>query len=192
MSVEAIELVDGEIVVRPYRVEDIPALYEAARESIPELSVWMPWCHPDYSIDESRSFILSRAEAWKRDAEYGFGIFAQVSGRYLGGVGLNFVNRNHDLVNLGYWVRSSATGRGIASSATRLVARFAFERLGFQRVEILAATGNVASQRVAEKAGAVKEAVLRKRLRLHGKPVDGVLYSLVAEDLMPSSASGTQ
>ena len=183
MSQELVELVDGDIVVRPYRSEDIPALYEAARESIPELAAWMPWCHPDYSLDETRSCILSRDEAWKRDSEYGFGIFDKQSGRYLGGVGLNFVNRNHDLVNLGYWVRTSATGRGIASSATRLVARFAFEHLGFQRVEILAATGNLASQRVAEKAGAVKEAVLRKRLRLHGKPVDGVLYSFVAEDL---------
>jgi RimJ/RimL family protein N-acetyltransferase len=41
----------------------------------------------------------------------------------------------------------------------------------------------VPSQRVAEKAGAVKEAILRKRIRLHGEPVDAVLYSLVAEDL---------
>ncbi|MEA2205760.1 MAG: hypothetical protein QOE77_2536 [Blastocatellia bacterium] len=47
----------------------------------------------------------------------------------------------------------------------------------------LVAAGNVPSQRVAEKAGAVKEAILRKRIRLHGEPVDAVLYSLVAEDL---------
>lgn len=191
MNVQPVELVDGEIVVRPYRTEDIPALYEAARESIPELSAWMPWCHADYSIAETRSFILSRAEAWARDAEYGFGVFDKKSGRFLGGVGLNFVNRNHDMANLGYWVRSSATGRGVAAKATRLVARFGLERLGFQRLEILAATGNVASQRVAEKAGAVKEAVLRKRLRLHGKPVDGVLYSLVVEDLIQGNLSET-
>jgi RimJ/RimL family protein N-acetyltransferase len=63
-----------------------------------------------------------------------------------------------------------------------LVARFGIEELKFQRLEILAATGNLPSQRVAEKTGAVKEAVLRQRLRLHGEPVDAVLYSLVAED----------
>jgi ribosomal-protein-serine acetyltransferase len=183
MTVELVELVDGEIVVRPYRSEDIPALYEAARESIPELSAWMPWCHANYSIDETRTFILSRAEAWARDAEYGFGIFTKKSGRFLGGVGLNFVNRNHQMANLGYWVRSSETGRGVAAKAAKLVAQFGLDRLGFQRIEIIAATANVASQRVAEKTGAVKEAVLRKRLRLHGEPVDGVLYSLVAEDI---------
>lgn len=183
MSVGLIELTDGDIVVRPYRADDIAAVYEAARESILELSRWMPWCHPNYAIEETRAFILSRPEAWERDAEYGFGVFNQPDGRFLGGVGLNFMNRVHQLANLGYWVRSTETGRGVASRATRLVAGFALAQLGLQRVEILAAVGNLPSQRVAEKAGAVKEAVLRKRLRLHGEPVDAVLYSLVIGDL---------
>lgn len=181
MSAELVELTDGEIVVRPLRAGDIPAVCEAALESIPEISRWMPWCHADYSIEDTKSFILSRREAWDRDAEYTFGSFR--AGRFLGGVGLSFINRIHLMANLGYWVRSTETGRGVASSAVRLVARFGFEHLGLQRIEILAATGNLPSQRVAEKAGAVKEAVLRKRLRLKGEPVDAVLYSLVAEDL---------
>ncbi|HEY3026178.1 MAG TPA: GNAT family protein [Pyrinomonadaceae bacterium] len=179
----SVELADGEIIVRPYRPEDIPALFEAARASIPELSVWMPWCHPNYSIEETKSFILSRPEQWAKDAEYGFGVFSREDGRFLGGVGVNFINRVHDMANLGYWVRSSETGRGIASKAARLVAQFGLGQLGFQRIEILAATANIASQRVAEKAGALKEGVLRNRLRLHGQPVDAVLYSLIAEDL---------
>jgi ribosomal-protein-serine acetyltransferase len=178
-----VELTDGGLLVRPYRADDIPALYEAARESIPELSPWMPWCHANYSIEETTSFILSRPECWEKDAEYGFGVFNHADGRFLGGVGMNFINRIHQMANLGYWVRTTETGRGVASRATRLVSRFGFEKLGFQRIEILAATGNVPSQRVAEKAGAVKEAVLRQRLRLHGTPVDAVVYSLVAGDL---------
>jgi RimJ/RimL family protein N-acetyltransferase len=183
MGAMSVELADGEIIVRPYRPEDIPALFEAARASIPELSEWMPWCHPNYSIEETRSFILSRPEQWAKDAEYGFGVFSREDGRFLGGVGVNFINRVHDMANLGYWVRSSETGRGIASKAARLVAQFGLGQLGFQRIEILAATANIASQRVAEKAGALKEGVLRNRLRLHGQPVDAVLYSLIAEDL---------
>jgi RimJ/RimL family protein N-acetyltransferase len=182
VDIQSVELTEGDIVVRPYRVEDIPLVYESARESLPAISRWMPWCHPNYSIEETKEFVLSRAERWDNDAEYGFGIF-RPGGRHLGGVGVNFINRIHQMANLGYWVRSSETGQGIASRATRLVGRFAVEQLGLQRIEILAATGNVPSQRVAENAGAVKEAVLRKRLRLHGEPVDAVLYSLVAEDL---------
>src|SRR6266516_4309987 len=184
MDVMNVELADGELIVRPYRPDDIPALFEAARASIPELSKWMPWCHADYSIEETKSFILSRPERWAKDAEYGFGVFSREDGRFLGGVGMNFIYRVHHGAKLGYWIRSSETGRGVAAKAARLVAQFGFEQLAFQRIEILAATSNVASQRVAEKTGALKEGVLRHRLRLHGQPVDAVLYSLIAEDLL--------
>lgn len=85
--------------------------------------------------------------------------------------------------NLGYWVRTSRTRSGVASAATRLIARFGFLSLGLQRLEIVVAVGNQASERVAEKAGATREGVLRKRLLIHGQPHDAVLYSLVAEDL---------
>ena len=184
MDVMTVELADRELIVRPYRPDDIPALFEAARASIPELSEWMPWCHPDYSIAETKSFILSRPEQWAKDAEYGFGVFSRQDGRFLGGLGMNFINRVHQVANLGYWVRSSETGRGVAAKAARLVAQFGLEQLAFQRIEILAATRNIASQRVAEKTGALKEGVLRNRLRLYGQPVDAVLYSLIAEDLL--------
>jgi ribosomal-protein-serine acetyltransferase len=176
------ELSDGQILIRPYRAEDTRAVYEAVRESINEISVWMPWCHPDYAIEETSTFISTREEAWSNDREYTFGIFDAGTQQFLGSTGLNFINRVHNCANLGYWVRSSCTGRGVASRATRLVARFGLESCGLQRIEILAAVGNHASQRAAEKSGALREAVLRKRLLLWGQPQDAVLYSFIAED----------
>lgn len=179
MTVEPIE---GALLIRPYREEDASALYEAARESLPEVSPWLPWCHENYSIEESREFTSSRAIASQGDEWYSFAIFEREGGRFLGGVGLNFFNRVHQMANLGYWVRTSAARRGVATSATRAVARFGFEQLGLQRIEIVAAVSNLASQRVAEKAGAVREGLLRKRLLIRGEPQDAVLFSLVAED----------
>jgi ribosomal-protein-serine acetyltransferase len=178
-------LSDGTVMIRPYRAEDIEVMYEAVRESVAEVSPWLPWCHAGYTIEETTTFVTARAEAWKNGEAYGFGVFDAVTGAYLGGVGLNFVNRIHQCANLGYWVRTSATGCGVASRAARLAARFALEQLGFQRVEILAAVGNHASQRVAEKAGAAREGILRKRLLVNGQPQDAVLYSLIAEDFNP-------
>ncbi len=160
---------------------NINALYEAARESIAEVSAWLPWCHENYSIEESREFILSREKAAGGEW-YSFGIFEKDTGGFLGGIGLNFINRVHQMGNLGYWVRTSASGKGIATKAARLVARFGFEQLGLRRIEIHAAVGNLASQRVAEKIGAVREGVLRERLLIRGGPQDSVLFSLLPED----------
>ena len=176
-------LTDDDILVRPLRLDDAQALYEAARESIPEVSPWLPWCHENYAIEETREFLSSRNNSENSEEAYSFGIFDKASERFLGGVGLNFFNRVHQIANLGYWVRTSATGKGTASKATRLVAQFGLTQLGLQRIEILAAVPNIASQRVAEKAGAVREGVLRKRLLIRGVSQDAVLFSLVAEDL---------
>ena len=179
-----LELIEGPILIRPFREEDAGALYEAVRESISEVSPWLPWCHQNYSIEESREFIGSRELASQGGEWYSFGIFEADSGRFLGGVGINFINRVHQMANLGYWVRTSAAGRGVATRATRLAARFAFEQLGLHRIEIVAAVGNIPSQRVAEKACARREGVLRNRLLINGESLDAVLFSLVPEDVL--------
>jgi len=176
-------MTDGDIFVRPIRLDDAEALFEAAHESIREVSQWLPWCHQNYAIEETREFLASRVNPVNSEEAYSFGIFNKSDERFLGGVGLNFFNRVHQMANLGYWVRTSETGKGIASKATRLVARFGFTELGLQRIEIIAAVGNIASQRVAEKAGAVRECVARKRLLINGEQLDAVVFSLLPEDL---------
>jgi ribosomal-protein-serine acetyltransferase len=176
-------LVDGDILVRPLVLTDEQSLFAAVRESIREVSPWLSWCHEDYSIEETREFLRSRVDKSQGDEWYSFGVFDRNDSRVLGGVGLNFINRVHQFGNLGYWVRTSAAGKGVASKASRLVARFGFEQLGLARIEILAAVSNIASQRVAEKIGAVREGILRKRLLIRGELHDAVMFSLVGEDL---------
>jgi RimJ/RimL family protein N-acetyltransferase len=178
-----LEFIEGPLLIRPYREGDASALYEAVRESLAEVSPWLPWCHQNYSIEESRDFIGSRELATQGDEWYSFGVFEKDGEKFLGGVGINFINRVHQMANLGYWVRTSAAGRGIATAATRMAARFAFEQLGLKRIEIVAAVDNLASQRVAEKAGARREGVLRNRLLIRGESLDAVLFSLVPADL---------
>jgi len=64
---------------------------------------------------------------------------------------------------------------------------WALEELGLARVEILVQVGNTASLRVARKAGAREEGVLRNRIRHHGQDVDAVMFSLVPGDLRRES-----
>ena len=168
----------GVCSIRAYEPGDADALWEAARESVAEVSRWLPWCHAQYSRTEAIEWIRSRAPLAAEGREYTFAIRG-ADGRFLGGCGLNQINRIHRFANLGYWVRSSATRRGVATEAVRQVAEFAFGQTDLVRLEIVCAVGNDASQRVAERAGATREGVLKNRLLLHGQPVDAVMYSLV-------------
>lgn len=173
----------GSILVRSYYEKDIQPLYEAVRESINEVSRWFSWFHPGYSIEESEKWISNRKTDWENGTDYSFCIIDAEDGTFLGGCGLNQVNNIHAFANLGYWIRTSRTGKGAATSAARLVAGFGFNQLGLKRVEIVAPIGNHASQRVAEKAGAHREGLLRNRLIVHGHPVDAVMFSLIPADL---------
>lgn len=166
------------LAIRPYVVEDAPALWAAARESQPAVFRWLEWCHPGYSLADAEWWCNSRAALTAAGQEYSF-VICGPDGGFLGGCGLNQINRVHRMANLGYWVRTSATGRGVATEAVRQLRRFAFENTDLVRLEIVCAVGNQASQRVAEAAGALREGVLRSRLLLHGQPVDAVMHSLV-------------
>jgi ribosomal-protein-serine acetyltransferase len=177
------ELSDGRVRIRRYRRDDVDALFEAASESIAEVGPWLPWCHPDYSRKESEEWAGSRDAAWENGSDYSYVIEDARTGQFVGGCGLNQIDSVHRLANLGYWVRSSRTGEGFASAATRLLALIGLEDLCLSRIEIIASVANVASQRVAEKAGAMREGVLRNRLLLHTKPHDAVMYSFTLDDL---------
>ncbi len=65
----------------------------------------------------------------------------------------------------------------------RLICAWGFETLGLERIELLAATGNPASQRVAERAGFTREAVLRSFMRGEGERQDMVAFGLLRDEL---------
>ncbi len=177
------EIYGERITLKRYEKAFAPLLFEAGTESHGgEFSRWMPWCHNDYTIAESESFIQSVVESWQTETEFGFAIFDAKTDEFLGVVGLNQPNDQHKFYNLGYWIRTSKQNQGTASAATRLLAKTAFEDLTINRLEILVAVENLPSQKTAEKAGAVREGVLRKRLVIGGKLHDAVIFSFVCAD----------
>lgn len=179
------EYTDGRISIRRYQPDDVDNLLEAARESVREIYPWMDWCHPKFNRKDSTTWVMSRDQDWNQGGEYSFVIVDAVTRRFLGGCGINAVNHAHNYANLGYWMRTSETRKGIATAATKLLARFGFEELKLNRIEIVVAIGNRASERVAEKAGAMKEGVLRRRLMIASQSHDASMFSLVPEDVLP-------
>jgi RimJ/RimL family protein N-acetyltransferase len=88
---------------------------------------------------------------------------------------------------MAYWVRSSQIGRGLATAAVKLLAGFGFDELGLNRLEIVVAKGNFPSQRVAEKAGALREGELRRRIQVRDRIFDVVMFSLIPTDMKESA-----
>ena len=171
------------IGLRPFANEDTVSFHDAVRESLEALQPFMPWAHAAYSMEDARGWVESRPKAWENADEYSFIVYSPRDGRILGGMGINQLDLLHGRGNIGYWVRTSAQGQGVATEGTRLIAGFGFEQLGLSRLEIVMLTTNSASRRVAEKAGAMYEGVQRNRLRVDGRPRDACMYSLIPGDL---------
>ena len=183
MLEDKIELSDGNIIIRPCRLEDAAVICEGVRETMGEMLKWAPWCHPGYSMSDCTSWLGTRSQMWSEGIEYDFAIFDEKGNNFLGGCAIDQINRKHNFANLGYWVRSSRTGQGIATAAVRLISKLGFGKLGFTRLEIVVAAQNKASQRVAEKVGAVREGVHRNRHVVRDKIYDSVMFSLIPQDL---------
>lgn len=169
-----------DVRIRPYRLEDAEVVVDAVRESMLEMQPWMPWCHPGYSIEDSRAWLAVHVPAFEDGTAFEFAIVS-ARGRYLGGCGLNRLDMANGRANLGYWVRTSATRRGVATAAVCALRDWAFNSTDLIRLEIVVAVANAASHRVAEKAGATREGILRRRLVLHGSATDATMFSLTRE-----------
>jgi RimJ/RimL family protein N-acetyltransferase len=101
----------------------------------------------------------------------------------VGGVGLKL----HDDVErlsaeIGYWLGVAHWNKGIMTAAVRAVTAYAFEQLSLTRVFALPFAGNGASQRVLEKAGYLREGVLRRSAIKNGAILDQALFAITDLD----------
>jgi RimJ/RimL family protein N-acetyltransferase len=174
-----------EIAVRQYRESDAKEFQAAVLESVERLAEWLPWCTSDYSIQDATDWVNSASHTWKDGTDYRFLIEDAKTGRILGSVGINQVVPQHKRGNLGYWVRKSAINQGICTRAARQVVSFAFQELGFQRLEIHVQTNNNASNAVAAKIGGVYEGIFRNKVVNNGQSLPAKCYSIIPADYDP-------
>ena len=186
VSVEIpMELSDGTIAIRTYQPRDVCPCFEAARESIAEVSRHLPWLHPEYLIEETRMWIEKTVpKLWEQQSEYHFVITEAATGSILGGCGLDQVNWVDQTANLGYWVRTSRTRQGVATAASTLLVRFGFEQLQLKRIDVVTSIHNIPSARVAEKLNPSEKKSVKDSSSSEGGTSDTIVFSLFSRDAL--------
>lgn len=169
--------------LRPYRLSDVEPLRANADD--PLVSRWMGaenFPNP-YTRDDARSWI---ARALDEPGSQHFAV--EVDGAFCGGAGMIAQRgEHHGTAAFGYWLGRAYWGRGIATDATRTMARYGLGPGGFRRLEAMVFAPNVASARVLEKCGFTLEGRMRDSyVQRDGAICDGLLYARVAWDPEPS------
>jgi RimJ/RimL family protein N-acetyltransferase len=178
-------VVEGEVTLRPWSQDDAEAIVRRVND--PEIMTYLDLIPQPYTHEDAREWFAVTAEGWHAGTSATFGIHVDGIEGAVGGIGVRFLSDiDEGCAEVGYWVGAEARGRGAATTATRAVARWAFEAVPeLARLQLRADVQNVASNRVAEKAGFTREGVLRSQrfnARL-GKRVDFVMWSLLREEL---------
>jgi RimJ/RimL family protein N-acetyltransferase len=147
---EEIELPDVGARLRGYRSDDVDALLAAIEESRDHLRPHMPWA--DESRAELGAFVAEAVEGWTSGPDRNFVIVDVDSGELLGGCGLH-ARVGAGGLEIGYWLRAGATGRGLVTAAARALTDAALAVEGISRVEIHCDEANVRSAAVARRLG---------------------------------------
>ncbi|MEM8891413.1 MAG: GNAT family protein [Bacteroidota bacterium] len=167
------------IQIRKYKDSDIPLFYEAVKESLPALSVWLPWAHKDYAVTESINWIQEMVpQIWKEEKGCEFVILNKEGDRVLGGCCLEQLDLKNKRANIGYWVRTSASGKGIATQACFFLLKFGFEELGLEEIRVIPSAENPASVKVAEKLPYLSKERVPNGFQIRDQISDALLYSI--------------
>jgi RimJ/RimL family protein N-acetyltransferase len=174
-----VEIGDEQILLRPWRMDDAPALELACNDA--EIAHWIPFVPHPYTRADAEEYLRACAEG--EDERLPFAIVGRATGELLGSIDMG-LNSHRYSGHVGYWVAAPARGRGVCTTALRLLSRWSLEALELQRLELITDPDNHASQRVAEKVGFRREGVLRAHLRHpDGRVRDSVLFSLLPGEL---------
>jgi RimJ/RimL family protein N-acetyltransferase len=168
------------LIIRAARPGDGAMFHEAITESLAGLSPWLGWVTPAPTPGDSENSCCQAHERFLRNEDLMAFFFLKDGGALIGGSGLHDADWDLRHFEVGYWGRSSFAGRGLMTEGVRALADHALEKLGATRVFLTTDTLNVASWKLAERAGFELEGILRNdRRNLSGGLRDTRVYSRI-------------
>jgi RimJ/RimL family protein N-acetyltransferase len=170
------------LVIRSPLPGDGPEVYRAIRESMGELTPWMAWPKQHRTVDDSEAGARRARVAFLARSELRLHLYLKRTETLVGIAGLQAIDWDVPKFEVGYWCRTSFTGRGYITEAVRAITSLAFDILDARRVEIRCDPDNLKSATVAERAGFQLEATLRNNeLGTDGTVRDTLIFAMTQE-----------
>jgi RimJ/RimL family protein N-acetyltransferase len=172
------------MLLRCWEPADAPALKEAVDSSLEHLRPWLPWAwHDPQPLAEKVALLRRFRGQFDLGQDFVYGAFSRDGAEVVGGTGLH-TRQDGDAYEIGYWIRASRAGQGLATELSAALTRVAFELCHVDRVEIRVDPANAASLAVPRKLGYGEEALLARRLpgRAGEEPRDVLVFTLFRPD----------
>jgi ribosomal-protein-serine acetyltransferase len=171
----------------PLDATDTRDLWTAVESSRSQLEPWLPWVPFNVDLESSGRYAEASASDWDAARATRFAIRDRASRRLIGVIGLESFAHLHESVELGYWLRVDAWGKGLMTEAGQAVLDWAFGPINAHRVRVAAATDNHPSLAVIGRLGFRFEGIARQAERCNGRWLDHAVFALVVTDPRPRS-----
>ncbi|HEX7355765.1 MAG TPA: GNAT family N-acetyltransferase [Mycobacteriales bacterium] len=184
MSLPTPTLTTARLRLRPVSTADADALFRLHSSA----SVLRYWDAPPWK-ERARAdrFIAASAQMADEGSGARWALECASDGAFLGWCSLTRWNRDYRSAALGYCLNEAAWGRGYATEGARAVLHWAFETLNLHRVQAETDTRNLASARVLEKLGFVREGTRREDCIVDGDVSDSWVYGLLRREWQPGA-----
>lgn len=166
------------LCLRPLTAEDAEDMF--AYTSAPESFRFLKR-EAHQSVEEDRAFIQNALEGYRQHREFIWGIVLAEKDRLIGTCRIFDISPDENSCEVSYLIHPAVQRRNIASEAVRRLIEYAFEDLKLSKVYARCAAENIGSERVMQKCGMRREAVLPHYMELHGSWQDFLLYSIENE-----------
>ncbi|MDX6644311.1 MAG: hypothetical protein QOK40_38, partial [Miltoncostaeaceae bacterium] len=182
-------LAEAPVRLRAWRSADEAALVASCRDPLIDRYTHVP---SPYRASDARAWVAGQGDRLRSGLSLDLAIADLATDELLGAIGMHAFRWQDRRAEVGYWLAPEARGRGVATCALRLLSRWALANLGLARLDLFAEEENVASVRVAERAGFVREGLLRSYIEIKGRRRSVLVFSLLAHDVASGGESGTR
>ncbi|HWB39066.1 MAG TPA: GNAT family N-acetyltransferase [Candidatus Saccharimonadales bacterium] len=149
MNVPDSIVVSDKLLLRQLQKNEAEVLFALTDANREHIGTWLPWVETTLAPSDSQAFIEKMLASRQDGTEYGYGIY--VDGQLAGHIVLR--PKTDDEADIGYWIAASVSGHGHTTAAVEALCKLGFEALKVPKIIIKAQPDNLASNRVAEKAG---------------------------------------
>lgn len=173
----------------PFLSGDGRVVNKAIRESIGELSKWLPFAQEIPPVEETESNLRNAHIKFLARESFRFLIFHKETDDYIGTSSIHNIDWEVKSGDIGYWIDKKYSGNGYMTEAIKRLTDLGMNQLAFNRLEIRCEAANVKSQAIPEKLGFKLEAVLKNEdLSADGKTLtDTYVYGMIMKDYEEAS-----
>ena len=172
----------GHITLRPITENDSESIFQACQD--PQIPRFTTVPSP-YTRSHAETFVSVQVPA--RFAAKSELVFVITEGhdeeeKFCGLISLHTVMLGNHATEIGYWIALQARGKGVGTTAAKMIVEYGFQTMGFRRIEALVDVENAFSNGLLRSAGFEKEGIMRRKVtRNDGSQADMSLFSIIDE-----------